>query len=276
VPVLRVGTAGWCVIVDTTELSACSPISTAPILGEGCNAPKVSPHVIDTFALTTSQVAAVSIEGGAPISTRAESVSPDGLRAVVVEIHGQAGKTLPGGRYRCPSLMPLDTNGRVIQRSAMPNMLLTLTLPGRLPWRSPEHPPLGVCEISAAHLQGVSARNGEVATQIRSYAGLIGRAFVSCVNLVYNRYMPRGDEASLRASVLLDAAHPGATPAPLPGMKPVPRHPGVFNAPNWGGEMVARRIPGAWLVVGEAMEEGSSALQQPIRLLEHLSATVHL
>jgi hypothetical protein len=276
VPVLRVGTAGWCVIVATKELSRCSPISTAPILGEGCDAPKSASYVTEAFALTTGEVAAVSIGGGAPISTRAESVLPDGLRAVVVEIHGQAGQILPGGRYRCPSFVPLNANGRLIERSAITSMPLTVTLPVRLPWRSPAHPPRGVCEISAAHLPGLSARNGEVATRIRSYPGLVGRAFVSCVNLVYNLYVPRGEETSLRASVLLDAAHPGTTPAPLPGMKPLPGHPGVFNAPNWGGEMVARRIPGAWLVAGEAKQEESGALQHSLRLLEHLSATVHL
>jgi hypothetical protein len=276
VPVLRVGTAGWCVIVPTKELGACSPISTAPILGEGCDARKSAPHVTEAFALTTSEVTAVSIEGGAPISTRAESVLPDGLRTVVVEIHGQAGQTLPGGRYRCPSFVPLNANGRLIQRSATTSMPLTATLPVRLPWRSPAHPPRGVCEISAAHLPGLSARSGSVATRIRSYPGLIGRAFVSCANLIYYVYLPGGGETRLNVAVLLDAAHPGAIPAPLPGMTPVPRHPGVFDAPNWGGEMVARRVPGAWLVVGEEGEEGSGALQQSPRLLEHLRATVHL
>jgi len=173
VPVLRVGTAGWCVVVARKELGGCSPSSTAPILREGCDASRTAPYVTEAFALTTGEVTAVSIAGGAPISTRAESVLPDGLRAVVVEIHGQAGQALPGGRYRCPSFVPLTAHERLIQRSAITSMPLTVTLPVRLPWRGPAHPPPGVCEISAAHLPGVSARSGSVASGIRSYPWLV-------------------------------------------------------------------------------------------------------
>jgi len=40
--------------------------------------------------------------------------------------------------------------------------------------------------------------------------------------------------------------------------------------------MVARRIAGAWLVAEEAGEDGASDFQQPLSLLAHLRATVHL
>jgi hypothetical protein len=87
--------------------------------------------------------------------------------------------------------------------------------------------------------------------------------------------MSAGGETRVNAAVLLDAAHPGVTPALLPGMKPVPGYPGIVKAPSSGGELVAHSIPSAWLVV-EATGEGRSALQRPLRVLEHLRATIHL
>jgi hypothetical protein len=56
-------------------------------------------------------------------------------------------------------------------------------------------------------------------------------------------------------------------------MKTLAGHPGVFEAQSSEGRMVARRIPGAWLVV---TEETTSGLAVPVELLEHLRATIHL
>jgi hypothetical protein len=92
----------------------------------------------------------------------------------------------------------------------------------------------------------------------------------------YHIFVPGGGETDLTAAVLLDAAHPGATPARLPDMKPLPGHAAIFEAPCSVGVMVARRIAGAWLVVEEGGEDATSDWQQPLRLLEHLRATVHL
>ena len=272
-PSLRGGTAGWCVSVVATEIGACPPIGTPPILSEGCGPHEYSSHLMEDFALTTSQVANVSIEGGAPIATRAESVLPDGLRAVFVEIHSQ--KALDR-RRRCPQFSPLGANGEAIPRSDQSEVVLAAALPGRVVWQSPLRQPHGACGISTTHLPGVAERRGSAATRIIAVPGLIGRAFLSCINVSYHAYLPEDGETDLSATVLLDAAHPGSTPAPLPGMKPLPNHLGIVKAPSSDGDMVARRISGAWLLVKENGEEGSSGLRLSLTLLEHLRTTINL
>jgi hypothetical protein len=54
-------------------------------------------------------------------------------------------------------------------------------------------------------------------------------------------------------------------------MQPLSGHPGISQAPGTEGEIVARRIPGAWLAVVKGQ-----GLAQRLTLLEHLSATVQL
>jgi hypothetical protein len=108
-----------------------------------------------------------------------------------------------------------------------------------------------------------------VATRIRAYRGLLGGGFLSCVNTVYVYH----EEHHLTAAVLLDASHPGATPPPLPGMKPLAGHPGIFEAPGAEGEVAARHISGC---VACGREEDRIGLRVPVELLEHLRATIHL
>jgi hypothetical protein len=273
VPILAGGAAGWCATVVAKEVVGCEPTRTRPILNEGCGPQEYSPHLIEAYAVTTSHVAAVSIEGGSPIPTHAESVLPDGLRAVFVEIHSQR---VLSRRLPCPRFTPFDAAGKVLQPYPVVGMQLAFVLPGRLTWQSPAYPPSGDCAISMTRLPGVSPRRGSMATSIRSYPKLTGRAFLSCIDVKYHVFVPRGGERDVGATVLLDAARPGATPAPLPDMKPLPGHTTIFEAPSTGGEMVARRIPGAWLVAEEAGEGGSKGFRQPLRLLKHLHATVDL
>jgi hypothetical protein len=76
--------------------------------------------------------------------------------------------------------------------------------------------------------------------------------------------------SSLDAGVLLDATAPAqAAPVSLPGEAPVHRHPGLYSAPGWNGQLLGRRVGNAWLVV-----EGGAGLQQRIALLSHLRARV--
>jgi hypothetical protein len=55
-------------------------------------------------------------------------------------------------------------------------------------------------------------------------------------------------------------------------MKAVAGHPGIFQAEGAAGEgqMLARRVAHAWLVV----EESGSIIEQRLALLEHLRAVV--
>jgi hypothetical protein len=279
VPELRGGWAGWCVATGyrtaTEGSSGCgeaTTTSTGPIFDEaGC---AESETAIQIYALTTSEVAAVSVYGGPPIRTTTNSTLPDGLRAAAVEVIRHNGHpSIKGGGALCPSLTPLDARGKPVRRTGRPARPQAVGLPGTRQWEAPALPPTGDCELTAARLpRETVASRGDVATrigQIRPYRGLLGQAFLSCVSTVYVSHK----EHHLTAAVLLDASNPGATPPPLPGMKPLARHPGIFDAPGSEGEIVARRIPGAWLVVQEADDIG---LRVPVEMLDHLQATVHV
>jgi hypothetical protein len=257
------GSAGWCMAVVTERSSGCSKaVVGAPIVGESWSSGS-PPLVTEGGALTTCQVASVSVDGSPPVATRAEPATVDGLclRGVVVEI--------PSNELRHePSFTALNARGERIAVPTKPGLPLALRLSTRRDWRAPECPPHSPCELSVHHMSGLVARWGAVATRVRSYPGLVGRAFQSCVDAEYFN----SEEQPIHAAVLLDAAHPGVTPGPLPGMKPLVGHPGIFQAPGGSGAMTARRIRGAWLVV----EGGGSTLQERLVGLEHLRATVHL
>jgi hypothetical protein len=279
VPELRGGWSGWCVATGyrtaTEGGSGCgqaATTSTGPIFDEaGCDESETAIHL---YALTTSEVAAVSVYGGPPIATTTNITLPDGLRAAAVEVLRHNGHpNIEGGGALCPRLTPLDAQGKPIRRTGEPGRPQAVGLPGTLHWEERVRPPKGDCGLSASKLPPETvAYQGDVATrirQIRPYRGLLGRAFLSCVDTVYINHQKH----HLTAAVLLDESHPGVTPSPLPDMRALAGHPGIFEAPGGEGELAARRIPGAWLVVEEVDGIG---LRVPVELLEHLRATVHL
>lgn len=279
VPELQGGWAGWCVATGyrtaTTGSSGCGEATTTsagPIFDEaGC---AESETAIQVYALTTSEVAAVSVYGGPPIPTTTNSTLPGGLRAAAVEVIRHDGKpNIEGGGALCPRLTPLDAQGRPVGRAGGSGKSQVIGLPGNLHWEVPGRPSKGDCGLAVARLPGKTmAVEGNVATrvgQLRPYRGLLGRAFLSCIDTIYVYHR----EHHLTAAVLLNESHPGGTPPPLPGMKPLAGHPGIFEAPGSSGRKVARRVPGAWLVVEE---EDRIGLRAPVELLEHLHATLHL
>jgi hypothetical protein len=273
VPELQGGWAGWNLATGYRTMTAGSegsgPLrttSTGPIFAEGSC--EENEKRIDVYALTTSEVAAVSVAGGMPIATTTNSTLPDGLRAAAVEVLRHDGQ--PNSRRSCPRLTPLNANGQPILRPGKPGPPQAFILPGTRLWEAPARPPRGVCELTATRLPPETvAEDGYVATRVRPYRGLLGRPLLSCVDTVYV-YGPGRD---LTAAVLLDASEPGATPPPLPGLTPLAGHRGIFEAPGSEGEIAARRIPGAWLVVQEADRVG---LRVPVELLDDLRATIHL
>jgi len=100
-------------------------------------------------------------------------------------------------------------------------------------------------------------------TAIRALSGqLTGHAFLSCIDTEYHLH-----GWPLKATLLLDAAHPRTRAAALPDWKSGPGAPGFFSE----GGLTARRFANAWLVVKQG-----SGLAQRMRLLRHLSATVRL
>lgn len=268
VPELQGGWAGWSLVTGygtvTEGYGQLRAMLTGPIAAEGsCEQDKAR---IRIYALTTREVAAVSVVGGMPIATTTNSTLPDGLRAAAVEVLRHNGE--PNSRVSCPHIAPLDAHGRPIDRRGRSSRPQAFILPGTRLWEAPARPPTGVCGLTATRLSpGTVAESGYVATQVKPYRGLIGKALLSCVSTVYVYHR----EHHLTSAVLLNASHPGAMPSPLPAMKPLAGHSGIFEAPGSEGELVARRIPGAWLVVEE---EDGIGLGVPVELLDDLQATI--
>jgi hypothetical protein len=272
VPHLVGGIAGWCMATVTETAiegsAGCGPsmTSTGPIFDESCSGNDTK---VDIFALTMREVAAVSVAGGTPIPTASNSTLPEGLRAVAIELLGYKWLPEPPFTHPCPQMTPFDIKGRPIRRLGKRGTPLAFRLPVRQ-WELSAHPPRGVCQLTATRPpRETVADSGAVALQIGRFPQLIGRAFLTCI---HTTYIYR-EENHLRAAILLDASHPGATPSSLPDMKSLTGHPGIFEAPGSGGEMVARRIPGAWLVVEESDGIG---IHVPLELLKRLRATIHL
>lgn len=282
VPELTGGRAGWCLATgyETRRegTGGCGEVTmkSGPIFAEqGCEEDETG---IQLYALTPNEVTAVSVYGGIPIPTTTNATLPEGLRAAAVEILRHNGH--PSIEPHCPRITPLD-DGKPIRDTGKRTAQLRFAkrLPGTKGWDRGvpgQHPGWntrpqahGACELSATRLpRETSARWGNVATMIKPEKGLVGQAVMSCVDITYF-YL---GEHALTAAVLLNASHPGAMPPPLPGMKPLAGHPGIFKAPD-SQEMAARRIPGAWLVV---QENDGIGLRVPVELLESLRATIRL
>jgi hypothetical protein len=192
------------------------------------------------YVLTAPRVAAVRVLDGPTVLTRSSARLPFGFRAAVFALPAN----MPTGR--APRLTALDAAGRAIPGSfyeAPPEE------PVRY-WQHPQREPRGRCPLTVRRGSGASAREGEILTAIAPDPGIIGHAYLSCVGLGFRL---RG--SWFKAAVLLDAKHPGAPPAALPDMRPVPGAPGFFDRSSaFGSEgLTARRVGDAWLVVqGEA------------------------
>jgi hypothetical protein len=265
VPPIQGGSSGWCLVVVDDSFGCGglqvpdSAIFTEAWGGEGTPG---GSELIEGSAVTTSTVAAVSINGGAPIPTRTESALPVGLRAVAVEIHRRTGPS----PTPLPHFTPLNASGEVIPQPSGQPQYASVDLPGTRGWKHPAQVAQGACRLTAAGLTRLSAQWGAVLTRISPYTGSVGRPFISCISTEF--YL---NNWPLLAGVLLDGGHPGTAPASLPAMSPLPGHPGIFVAPGAEGQMAARRIPKAWLVV-----DGGKDLTQRLTLLQHLRATIHL
>jgi hypothetical protein len=270
-PPVQGGSVGWCVVNTVATRMSGNLVATGggfgcpivltpgrPILDESWSGSS-PPPVLRGLVLTRSEVAAVSVNGGTPIPTRTEPGLPYGLRAVLLEMNGT---TLMG---RPPELTPLSMSGQALTQPPMRPMPTAYGLETS-GWKRPGHPKLGACKISATHVPGLTARWGRVVRHVRAISDLIGRPFLSCADTEYFF-----QNWPLDAGIVLDATHPGVPPAPLPLMKPAAGHPGYYQAPGGNGNVLARRIHGAWLLV-----EGGSGLQQRFVVLSHLRATIHL
>jgi hypothetical protein len=270
-PAVEAGWAGWCVGLVGTELSgSCGNVrSHGPILAERWGR-SVGGGVRDV-AVTSSDVVAVSLSNGAVIPTREESMLPDRLRVVVVEITNEDSASL--GSIISRGFTALNAKREQIIESGNGVGSLGYEVRG-VGWRAPELPPHSICAISSTGVNGIRAVRGGVVSENRSYLGLIGEAFVTCAHTEYSLY---GGKASLLAGILTDAPHPGAAPKPLPQMRIVNKSRGIYEASAEKGEIFMRRIAGGWLFVASGpFTRVNVGFRQRLTLLEHLRATVQV
>jgi hypothetical protein len=289
-PILRGGATGWCITVIPGGGCPIFRLKRGPIVAEfWIGGTGVKPIVTENtipenteptdraegFALTTSAVAAVAVSGSRPIATRSEQGLPQGLRAVAVKVHGAwapevetpslFGRPPHKAPKGLPRFTPLDGAGKPLAQNNEEGPFVEPELAGRS-WSPPAPEPAGACGLRDAQLHGLVTNAGFVVTRAEPVSGLFGRPFLSCASASYSlKGWP------LVGSVLLDARQPGTQPGSLPGMRAVTGSTGVFDALGSNGPMVARRVPGAWLVVS-----GGEGEAQRRTLLEHLRVSIHL
>lgn len=265
-PQISAGWAGWCMAVVTQGSRRCEeePGTSGSIFSESWS---TRGSVTIGAALTTNEVVEVSVDGSRPVPTRRPTAVAGalGLRSVIIEIQSKKIRTEDNKSY--PHFTPLDAKEIVIRQHSKPGVSLGFNIPVRR-WQHSQHAPHGVCGLRTDGWPGLSARWGAVVIEVkRSYSDLLGRPFLSCASTEYFH-----EAQPVEAGILLDALHPGTEPPPLPAVKAVPGHPGIFQAQGAAGEgqMLGRRVAHAWLVV----EEGGSTFKERLALLEHLQATV--
>jgi hypothetical protein len=263
VPALRAGMVGWCAVLRGSAQSSArcpvSPLEGPRILYEAWEG---GPSGTRGYALTAGDVSAVTVDGAnVGVATQPIDGLTVSLGAAVVaipapypgtwpdEIDGVVGgfSESPHGGWGAPPLSPSLT-------------LVTTS------WQSPQAPPPAPCQISAGGLKGLRRRAGRVVPTVTPLARVAGRGFLSCADSEYSYAGP-----ALDAAILLDAAEPGVAPVGLPNATPVHGHPGLYSAAGWKGEILGRRILGAWLLV-----EGGAGVSQRERVIAHLHARVRL
>lgn len=304
-PVITAGSVGWCYSFFTdTKLAGhvppgmrhggggsgvigCgpAPATRTPIFAQG-GGPGLD------FVLTAPNVAAVRIDDRVTILTRADPGLPFGLRAAVFQ--------LPSALAYSPRahwVVAFDTSGRRIA-AAQDRVPLAGSMPPAntapqqrtVSWSGPTRQTQGSCWIDASRRPALRELGGSAAlAPITRDRELLGRAFVSCVEIAYDVH-----GVLLQAALLLDAQDPGSVPAQLPGLRAVPGRPGYFDSPNPTGEpggpdlpntfsstrmeradmfmpvdgLSARRVGSAWLVVA-----GGTGTRQRLAILHRLRAS---
>ena len=268
-PILRGGAAGWCITVAPGKGCPIVRLKRGPILAEFWTGNAAKKRA-DGFALTTSAVRAIRVNGSRPLLTRASSL-PQGLRDIAITVRGAWAPEMEAPRLfnrpphripvGLPHFTPLSETGSLLAQNDEEGPQVEREVAGRN-WRSPVAAPSGPCELDAGQLAGLVTQAGFVITRANAVNGLLGAPFLSCASTSYSL-----NGWPMVGSILLDARQPGAKPGLLPKMRAVANSPGVFRALGSNGAMVARRVPGAWLVVS-----GGSGEAQRLMLLEDLRA----
>jgi hypothetical protein len=263
-PSLDGGTYGWCMAVVEVEVlgggCATTPIASTPLaftMSESSAKARRETIVV----LADPQVAAILVGGHRRVSTFVPRTLPYGLRVARIVIPLRFRRS-PAGRLVAsapadPSLLALDAQGRTIPGPTGLGSGGAISLSAH-----------GPCALSDTGPADLKPEWSHVASAITPFAGtIIGRAFFSCIDTEYYLH-----NWPLDGAILLDASHPGRTPAPIPGLRAVTGEPGYFNGPgDFKGELTAVRRGDAWLVLA-----GGKDLEQRLEVLHHLTASVRL
>ena len=273
-PVLRVGDPGWNVSFEEHSViragAVTSPaVSSDPIFGYSTGSVGGS-HEQRTILLTTPNVTAILVNDKTRVPTFALPGLPYGYRAARIVTAAPAEERIPPGLGRRPSRRPesfvaLDAHGQPIHS---PRQREALSQGSVRVWEYPGKTPQGACGLRASPPSGLTARHGEVLSDVQPYpsgltgAQIVGHAFLPCVHVEYHL-----QGLSLQAWILLDAAHPGARVAALPDFRAVPGVSGFMQEDDF----TARREGNAWLVVSQG-----SGLAQRVAMLRHLTGLFRL
>ena len=271
-PDLQAGEISWCV----WNGSSCD-YGTAAL-----GSPTFGFEFSNGLVLTAPQVAAVRIDDGPIARTHSSPQLPYGFRVAFLKpkpIRIRVGKRFVSAVLAgSESVTALNAAGRVIPSDHSPG-----DIPPQEPTRSwlfPSRPAQGSCSLAVRNPAQLEMGSGSVVTSVVPDPGIVGHAFLPCINTdLYSLQTTAGHQgvygSTLEAAVLLDAKNPGSTPARLPDMRPVPGRPGVYDQPNalldipggpLGYGLSAERVGDAWLVVA-----GGTGTQQRLNALADLS-----
>jgi len=269
-PALEGGEYGWCISEGDGGGCPAVPIETpgpglergetkhAAALGVVAGTTEEG-HEMRATALLSSEVHAI-LAYGRPTTIVTRAQLPYHLRLVQIII--PKGTTIDASGS---GLLALDARGEPLGTFGL--QAAPAELVGSIRWwQKPQRGAPGPCRIHADGIPSLEPEWGHVAARIEPYPGkIIGRAFFSCADSEYYLH-----NWPLETAILLDAQHPDSPPAPIPGMKPDPHVPGLFNAPgDWQGDITAARRGRAWLVVA-----GGSGPAQRIEVIRHLSTSI--
>jgi hypothetical protein len=268
IPDLEPGNAGWCSYPRfwytgrsrrATEISqggTCAPAITGNppvILGGGENSLN--------WIVVSRQVAAVRVGPHEVIRPRSDPRLPDGWRAVVTFSAGFNPTSNPP-KTPLPELIPLDARGRPIPLKGVRSL-------AGVPLRSvdPNHPRSGPCALRGANLAGLT-RQWEVAVTALPHFGssVANDALFTCA---HSWYLFAPNAPAVSAAILLNARNPGQAAPLLPDLHPTATA-GLFTEDGGSsGDITARRMGRAWLVVqGGTPRARANLLQNLTRTAE--------
>jgi hypothetical protein len=241
------------------------------------------------YVLTGPQVAALRV-GRATISTIHNRQLPAGDRVavfflpaaqpVITAPETQSPPTRPGlggkpGAGKAPLVIfPLDRRGHRLPARTPYSPLSpsrfwqapSAILPNihEPPYHGPAHPLPGACELAQHGLQALTPEWGHAIAHVTPVRDALGEVFISCIDTEYYLH-----GFPFQVALLLDARSPGQTLGTLPAAVTLPGHRAIVNvsAGNPPGDMSARRIRNAWLIVRGG---GPAELPNRLRILTAL------